>query len=96
MEFHNKSKKKEPKYVQFKTFKELQERFDKLTEAAKNTPLGKQITDDIKKNPIPFTANNIELPKHKLWQEGDPVEGSNAFYLRKGVRTYAELENEGK
>lgn len=30
--------------------------------------------------------------KHKLWKEGDPEENTNAFFLRKGCSTYAELE----
>lgn len=32
-----------------------------------------------------------ETKVHKLWKQGDPSEGSNAFYLRYGVRYYDEI-----
>lgn len=38
------------------------------------------------------TEIDKEEKKHKLWKEGDPTEGSNAFYLRYGSRTYDEIE----
>lgn len=30
--------------------------------------------------------------RHPLWKQGDPPEGSNAFFLRKGAFTYDEIE----
>jgi hypothetical protein len=35
---------------------------------------------------------SMEIKKHRLWQAGDPPEGSNAFFLRKGAFTYDEME----
>jgi len=34
--------------------------------------------------------------KHPLWKEGDPKEGSMAFYLKYECYTYLELENKLK
>lgn len=35
---------------------------------------------------------DADAPKHKLWKQGDPPEGSNAFFLRYDCRTYDELQ----
>jgi hypothetical protein len=34
--------------------------------------------------------------KHPLWKQGDPKEGSMAFYKKYGVATYEELEKKQK
>jgi TPP-dependent pyruvate/acetoin dehydrogenase alpha subunit len=49
----------------------------------------------IKEQGKPTAKIEVEIkdkPKHKLWKEGDPIEGTNAFYIRKGAFTYDELE----
>ncbi len=37
-------------------------------------------------------AVNEATEKHPLWKEGDPKEGSIAFYKKYGVATYAEIK----
>lgn len=39
---------------------------------------------------------DLKPPKHPLWKEGDPKEGSMAFYLKYDCYTYSELENKEK
>jgi hypothetical protein len=38
-----------------------------------------------------FTIDNN--PKHPLWKEGDPKEGTMAFFLKYDCNTYNELQN---
>lgn len=40
--------------------------------------------------------NDVNTDKHPLWKEGDPKEGSMAFYLKYDCYTYSELENKNK
>lgn len=47
----------------------------------------------------PKNFDNIkheENKNHKLWQQGDPSEKSNAFYLKYGAFTYDEILNNKK
>lgn len=53
-------------------------------------------TNEVKPKEQPksnFTIDNN--PKHPLWKQGDPKEGSMAFYKKYGVATYAEIKKNG-
>ena|ERR1035437_679951 len=91
--YWQKNKKKEPKYVQFKTFQELQDKFNALNKGRdnkfENAARGRDengVNNDEQKS-----VDTTEKPKHKLYNEKDPKEGSNGFYLKYGVFTYDEL-----
>ena len=47
------------------------------------------VSDVSKKAEYPLTEYDIE--KHLLWKEGDPKEGSMAFFSKYGVSTYEEM-----
>lgn len=48
----------------------------------------KKRSDKKKETPIVTPEN-----KHRLWKNGDPREGSMAFYLKYDCYSYSELEN---
>ena len=49
--------------------------------------------ENYKKLP-PFLKKETEsTSNHLLWNDGDPKENTNAFYLRYGEMTYDEIEN---
>ena len=51
----------------------------------------KKRTDKKKKSSAASTEG-----KHKLWKDGDPKEGSMAFYLKYDCYNYSALENKEK
>jgi len=54
--------------------------------AAKNTNRGSKYTPTLKVIDVDFAG------KHPLWKEGDPKEGSMAFFNKYGVESYNELQ----
>lgn len=60
-------------------------------------PEFKKLQTETLKNLI--LTGQAELPKsekHSLWKEGDPKEGSMAFYMKYDCYNYLELENKNK
>lgn len=86
---------KEPKYVQKEKFDKVVAELEEL-KFAKSVPEKKGHKYPLEPKDVQATQElrkELETPKkHKLWKEGDPPEGTNAFYLRKGCRTYEQLE----
>lgn len=66
------------------------------TPVFKNENVGFLIpTNNAAGNPVTVTItekDHVKPKRHKLWKEGDPEEGTNAFYMRKGAYTYDEIE----
>jgi hypothetical protein len=91
--YHNKIK-REPKYVQFKTYKDLLEKYDELV--TKSSAGLKEIAPPvIKRTSEAKVIHNKITGKHKLWKEGDPSEGSAAFFLKYSAMSYDEIITKG-
>lgn len=96
--FNQRKKGGKVRWISIEKHEELKKEFDELLSILKTPTKEKpaQRPSAVSGETVAVQLNKNSLAKHPLWQEGDPKEGSAAFFMRKGVFTYDELENKTK
>ena len=87
VKFHQKKNGGKVRWVSIEKYEKLKEELDALkAEKVSSSPAIAKILSEQTAIPTPDV-------KHKLWKKDDPKESSSAFYMKYGVMTYEEMEN---